>query len=46
MTPIDKAVQEVMNLMGEGHQMSGAVREVADALGLGRRALYEAVLRR
>lgn len=44
-TPIDKAVQEVMNLMGEGHQMSGAVREVADALGLGRRALYEAVLR-
>ena len=45
-TPIDKAVQEVMNLMGEGHQMSGAVREVANALGLGRRALYEAVLRR
>lgn len=44
-TPMGHAVAEVAARKAEGEPMSQAVRTVADALGLGRRALYEAVLK-
>ena len=45
-TPMEHAVGEVMMRTGDGEPMSEAVRTVAEGLGLGRRALYEAVLRK
>ena len=44
-TPMETAVREVMDRVAEGDPMSEAVRRVADGLGLGRRALYEAALK-
>ena len=44
-TPMEHAVGEVMARKAEGEPMSEAVRTVAGGLGLGRRSLYEAVLR-
>ena len=44
-TPLENAIAEVLNRVAEGEPMSESVRRVADGLGLGRRALYEAVLR-
>ena len=45
-TPMGGAVSEVADRQARGQPMSEAVRQVADGLGIGRRALYEAVLRR
>ena len=45
-TPMGSAVSEVADRRALGQPMSEAVRQVADGLGIGRRALYEAVLRR
>ena len=45
-TPLGAALSEVAARRAQGQPMSEAVRQVADGLGLGRRALYEAVLRR
>ena len=45
-TPMGVAVSEVAPRRARGQPMSEAVRKVADGLGLGRRALYEAVLRK
>ncbi|MDE0168130.1 MAG: 16S rRNA (cytidine(1402)-2'-O)-methyltransferase [bacterium] len=44
-TPMGHAVAEVEARKADGEPMSQAVRTVADALGLGRRSLYEAVLK-
>lgn len=44
-TPMEHAVAEVMARKAAGEPMSGAVRTVADGLGLRRRSLYEAVLK-
>lgn len=44
-TPMAAAVAEVIERQAEGQPMSDAVRKVAAGLGIGRRALYEAVLR-
>ena len=44
-TPMDTALGEVAERRAGGQTMSDAVRKVADGLGIGRRALYEAVLR-
>ena len=44
-TPIEHAVREVLERKAQGEPMSGAVRTVADGLGLGRRPLYEAALK-
>ena len=44
-TPMEYAVDEVMTRKAGGEPMSGAVRTVADGLGLRRRSLYEAVLK-
>ncbi len=43
--PIESAVGEINARIEAGEPMSEAVRRVADALGISRRALYEAVLR-
>ena len=43
--PMAAAVREVEARMAGGAPMSAAVRKVAEGLGIGRRALYEAVLR-
>lgn len=45
-TPMRAAIREVTERQAGGQPMSEAVRRVADNLGIGRRALYEAVLRR
>ena len=44
-TPMEAAISEVADRRSHGEPMSEAVRTVADGLGLGRRSLYEAVLR-
>lgn len=44
-TPMEHAVAEVIARKADGEPMSQAVRAVADGLGLGRRSLYEAVLK-
>ncbi len=44
-TPMEAALKEVADRTVGGQPMSDAVRRVADGLGIGRRALYQAVLR-
>ncbi len=44
-TPMDAALREVAERRAGGQPMSDAVRQVSDGLGIGRRALYQAVLR-
>ena len=44
-TPLEGAVAEVIERTERGEPMSDAVRTVAGGLGIGRRSLYEAVLR-
>ena len=45
-TPMEAAIREVKDRVGDGERMSDAVRRVADGLGLGRRTLYESVLKK
>lgn len=44
-TPMEAALGEVIDRCARGQPMSEAVRQVADGLGIGRRALYQAAIR-